>query len=368
MKHLFRRVSLTLCLILLCSTILGTAASAHTYEAYAHRKTIPEITVSDDADNAINYGEQTFNSFEDLKVLASRTYSEYTRYRYVGEQLVITEDITIPENLEILADYIIVQDGSTVTLYGDLTVWHLIVHGTLVNNGWIFLMGGSEVQGTLINNRVITVARFGGMYGELFCSIGEYMGNGTIHVSSEDINKVNCDFDGLNEYDFVHYRFRNEDENLYVLSLYGYFDSDAAQDPYASVPLFRMYDSNSGEHFYSGSTQERFFLLNAGWQYEGVGFNFPTEGASVYRLYEPVSGEHLYTMDQTEVQNLLDAGWNNEGVAFNSAGRNEVPQYRLHNPNTTRGGYHFTGSNVERDILVNAGWIYQGIGWYSCME
>ncbi len=135
-----------------------------------------------------------------------------------------------------------------------------------------------------------------------------------------------------------------------------------------SVPMYRMYDPNSGEHFYSGSELERDFLVEAGWQYEGVGFNFPVEGDPVYRLYDPVHGEHLYTMDEAEKNKLLDEGWQYEGVAFNSAGTDEVPQYRLHNPNAKRGGYHFTGSDVERDFLISLGWILQGIGWYSCVD
>ncbi len=138
--------------------------------------------------------------------------------------------------------------------------------------------------------------------------------------------------------------------------------------PAASVPMFRMYDPNSGEHFYSGSELERDFLVEAGWHYEGVGFNFPEEGDPVHRLYDPVYGEHLYTMDEAEMNKLLDKGWTYEGVAFNSAGSDEVPQYRLRNPNAKRGGYHFTGSEVERDWLIDLGWVYQGIGWYSCLE
>ncbi|MBP3324630.1 MAG: hypothetical protein J6M16_10590 [Clostridia bacterium] len=133
-----------------------------------------------------------------------------------------------------------------------------------------------------------------------------------------------------------------------------------------SVPMYRMYDPNSGEHFYTGSTDERDFLVNAGWHYEGVGFNFPVAGRPVHRLYEPITGEHLYTMDEAEKAKLIEEGWKYEGVAFNSGGDDEVAQYRLHNPNSTRGAYHFTGSEEERDILINAGWEYQGIGWYSC--
>ena len=135
-----------------------------------------------------------------------------------------------------------------------------------------------------------------------------------------------------------------------------------------SVPMYRMYDPNSGEHFYTGSTDERDFLVNAGWKYEGVGFNFPVAGRPVHRLYEPITGEHLYTMDEAEKAKLLSEGWNYEGVAFNSGGDNEVAQYRLHNPNSTRGAYHFTGSEEERDILISAGWEYQGIGFYSCVK
>ena len=132
-----------------------------------------------------------------------------------------------------------------------------------------------------------------------------------------------------------------------------------------SVPMYRLYNPNSGEHFYTGSKKERSVLVYAGWSYEGVGFNFPTKGSPVYRLYEPVSGEHLYTMDNAEKTKLLNEGWNYEGVAFNSASTNDVPQYRLHNPNASCGAYHFTGSPDERDILISEGWEYQGIGFYS---
>lgn len=134
-----------------------------------------------------------------------------------------------------------------------------------------------------------------------------------------------------------------------------------------TVDMFRMYDPNSGEHFYTGSTEERDNLVAVGWNYEGVGFTFPlTTGDPVYRLFDPVTGEHLYTMDEVEKATLMAQGWNYEGIAFNSAYDVEVPQYRLHNPNATRGAYHFTASQKEADYLMSLGWEYQGIGWYSC--
>ena len=141
-------------------------------------------------------------------------------------------------------------------------------------------------------------------------------------------------------------------------------------DPFRPThSMYRMYNPNSGEHFYTGSMTERQNLEAAGWKYEGVGFTFPaTTGKPVYRLFQPSTGEHLYTMDEAEKAALLDAGWNYEGIAFNSGYDTEVPQYRLHNPNASVGAYHFTASEAEKDVLLAAGREYQGIGWYSCWQ
>ena len=135
------------------------------------------------------------------------------------------------------------------------------------------------------------------------------------------------------------------------------------------VHMLRMYNPYSGEHFYTGSEQEKNDLVAAGWHYEGVAFTFPANtGAPVHRLYDPVTGEHLYTMDEEEKATLMAEGWNYEGIAFNSAYDTEAVQHRLHNPYATVGAYHFTYSIEERDNLIAAGWEYQGIGWYSCYK
>ena len=149
--------------------------------------------------------------------------------------------------------------------------------------------------------------------------------------------------------------------------------------------MFRMYDPNSGEHFYTGSVEERDFLVSVGWNYEGVGFTFSrTTGMPVYRLFDPVYGEHLYTMEKPvatgryhisndehngkELYTCEGRAWLYEGIAFNSAYDTEVPQYRLRNPNATRGAYHFTSSAEERDNLIAAGWISEGICFYSSLK
>ena len=62
---------------------------------------------------------------------------------------------------------------------------------------------------------------------------------------------------------------------------------------------------------------------------------------------------------------LLNAGWQYENICWNSAFSDAIPQYRMWNKNADLGSHHYTSSTEERQILVDAGWIYEGIGWYG---
>jgi len=136
-----------------------------------------------------------------------------------------------------------------------------------------------------------------------------------------------------------------------------------------TVPMFRMYNPNSGEHFFTGSEEERDNLVAVGWHYEGIAWYAPVSvGEPVYRLFNPNTGDHHYTMSRVEVSDLEKAGWRYEGVAWNAAAPNEYPQYRMFNPNAESGIHHYTGSAEERDWLVSLGWIYEGIGWHGLPE
>ena len=135
--------------------------------------------------------------------------------------------------------------------------------------------------------------------------------------------------------------------------------------PLNAREMYRMYNPNSGEHFYTGSAQERDTLKDAGWKYEGVGFVAPRFSSTrMYRLYNPNSGDHHYTASVEEKENLEANGWNYEGVGWYTADSG-IPQYRLYNPNAQTGSHHYTASEEERDSLVAAGWKYEGIGFYS---
>lgn len=70
---------------------------------------------------------------------------------------------------------------------------------------------------------------------------------------------------------------------------------------------------------------------------------------NVYRLYNPNSGEHFYTTNLTEQTVLVKAGWRYEGVDWFAPTNYKIPIYRLYNPNT--GDHFYTGNSVERDSL-----------------
>ena len=133
-----------------------------------------------------------------------------------------------------------------------------------------------------------------------------------------------------------------------------------------TVMMYRLYNPNSGEHFYTGSIVERTNLVNAGWNFEGNGWKAPTNGGySVYRLYNPNAGDHHYTNSDEERDNLIADGWQYEGVAWNSADPNDKPLYRLYNRNAQSGAHHYTMSKEERNNLISVGWEYEGIGWFG---
>ena len=131
----------------------------------------------------------------------------------------------------------------------------------------------------------------------------------------------------------------------------------------SSVPMYRLYNPNSGEHFYTAKSPERDNLVSVGWNYEGVGWTAPSTGDPVYRLYNPNAGDHHYTTSVSERDSLVAVGWNYEGVGWYSGGSR--PLWRQYNPNATSGAHNYTTSKDENDHLVSLGWRYEGIGWYG---
>ncbi|HFR3426716.1 TPA: hypothetical protein ACHU7U_001990 [Streptococcus suis] len=130
-------------------------------------------------------------------------------------------------------------------------------------------------------------------------------------------------------------------------------------------PMYRFYNPNNKEHFYTGSVDERDFLIKIGWgSYEGISWLSPASGQAVYRLYNPILKDHHYTIDTHEVDVLTSQyNWINEGIAWYSGGDTHV--HRLFHSGLTSGSHHYTTDENEVKILQERGWKYEGIAWYG---
>ncbi len=136
--------------------------------------------------------------------------------------------------------------------------------------------------------------------------------------------------------------------------------------PAKTVDMYRLYNPNSGEHFYTANATEKDNLVSLGWKYEGVGWKAPaTSNTPVYRVYNPNAGDHHYTTNKAEIDFLVSVGWNDEGIGWYSDDAKSVALYRQYNPNAVTGAHNFTSSKGENDWLVSVGWKDEGIGCYG---
>lgn len=94
-------------------------------------------------------------------------------------------------------------------------------------------------------------------------------------------------------------------------------------DPLLNV--HRLYNSKSGNHFFTTNDQELLTAQRVGYAYEGVvGRAYsPSVAASngftvIQRLYNGLTGEHFYTSSATEAASLVRLGYSAEGAAWAS--------------------------------------------------
>ncbi len=139
--------------------------------------------------------------------------------------------------------------------------------------------------------------------------------------------------------------------------------STAGAAEQAGINMYRMYNPNSGEHFYTSSGFERDSLVGAGWSYEGIGWIAPIDGVPVWRLYNPNAGDHHYTTSTVERDSLVGAGWTSEGIGWYSGGAYAV--LRQYNPNAEAGAHNFTLNAEEDSWLASLGWSREGTGWHA---
>ena len=131
------------------------------------------------------------------------------------------------------------------------------------------------------------------------------------------------------------------------------------------IPMYRLYNPWSGEHFYTANIEECDNVHNAGWTYEGIGWVAPSTGDPVYRLYNSFAGDHHYTMSAEERDVLVAAGWNDEEIGWYSDPNEAMPLFREYNPNEPSCNHNYTSNEDEHNYLVGIGWRNEGKAWYG---
>lgn len=116
-----------------------------------------------------------------------------------------------------------------------------------------------------------------------------------------------------------HFYTKSRDE-ANALALAGWvYEGIAFIAPKSGLEAERMV-AGDGRHAYVTTEQEYDALLAAGYVLEGAAFytidastlpNIP-----VYRVYNPNSGDHVFTIKVTEYEALCDIGWIGEGIRF----------------------------------------------------
>ncbi|MCH4013916.1 MAG: 5'-nucleotidase C-terminal domain-containing protein [Solobacterium sp.] len=148
-------------------------------------------------------------------------------------------------------------------------------------------------------------------------------------------------------------------------------DETASPEPAekTAVSMYRVYNPNSGEHFFTSAKTERDHLISLGWKDEGTGWKSPEKSDTpVYRLYNANGGEHHYTADAHEKEVLVSLGWKDEGIGWYSDEAKGTPVYRAYNPNEKANNHHYTANAAEDKYLIRIGWHDEGIAWYGLAE
>ncbi len=137
-------------------------------------------------------------------------------------------------------------------------------------------------------------------------------------------------------------------------------------------PLYRMYNPNGAERFYTTSTVEKDNTVASGFNDEGIAcyaFSEQVEGTvPMYRLYFSETNHNLYTSSEDERAKAKNE-WNFEdkGIAFYVYPEQKEglkPLYRLYD----HGHHLYTTSEEERNNLLAHNWVDQGISAFVATD
>jgi hypothetical protein len=139
--------------------------------------------------------------------------------------------------------------------------------------------------------------------------------------------------------------------------------------------VYRFFDTNTGDHFYTTSAAEKQQILQTlpSYHYEGVAWATPDKGPGtedVFRFYDTATRDHFFTDSAAERDQILKTlpSYHYEGVAFqayadpSAAGSGADTLERFYN--TTTHVHHYAASAQEGYAInhgsAGAGWVDDG--------
>jgi uncharacterized protein YkwD len=149
---------------------------------------------------------------------------------------------------------------------------------------------------------------------------------------------------------------------------------------FASVPVYRFFNSQTAAHFYTISETERDTVRSTlpQFSYEGAAFSVSPAAqpglSPVYRFLNTQSGVHFYTISEDEKNHILQTlpGFNLEGVAYYAskvAAEGFTELGRFYVPGK---GFHFyTASSMEAlniSLFLSENYGWEGFAYYVIGE
>ncbi|MBX9930154.1 MAG: matrixin family metalloprotease [Methylobacterium sp.] len=138
-------------------------------------------------------------------------------------------------------------------------------------------------------------------------------------------------------------------------------------------PVFRFYDTNTQDHFYTASAVERDQIMRTipHYAYEGVAFEVPDDGAGtidVFRFYNTATQAHFFTSSEAERDQVIRTlpTYQYEGVAFQAfASAAGTPDALVLDRffNTQSKMHHYSNGSESIGILAGKagpGWVLEG--------
>ena len=322
---------------------------------YLRNVVLPEAFENEDGEKSYKLNTLALDGTK----LLSIDLTEQTGLTYIELTDGMLKDIQLPSNAKKELKKLYLNDNMLETMnlkgFGELTSLNL-------SNNHIGMLDltGVDVTGAKLANQTIYVAEDSASVNvnELYPSFDYGKASVTKPATDGQFEKKNGNYTGV---------FTLVDGK----GTYNYNVNDAATTKMnvnfvAANPMFRLYNPNSGEHFYTKDANEQEALVKLGWNDEGYGWVAPTNGTGnpVYRLYNPNAGDHHYTTSLNEKAVLVAAGWKDESIGWYSDGG--VTVYRQYNPNAKAAGAHnYTMDLAENDYLVSVGWTPEGDAWLA---